>query len=107
MINQYILGAIMISALVTWLPRVLPYVFVRFATLPDKLIKFLAYLPLTIIFALILSSLFPGRVGGWPKIQWIELVAVLPTFVILGKTRNVMLAVVAGILCVATLRYLF
>lgn len=107
MIDTYILSAILVSMLVTWIPRVLPYGLVRLAELPEKLVTFLSYLPVTIIFALILSSVFPGQVGAWPKVQWIELVAVLPTFVVLGKTRNVMLAVLAGVACVAFLRYLF
>lgn len=107
MINQYILGAILVSALVTWLPRVLPYGLVRLGELPDKVVQFLGYLPITIIFSLILSSVFPGQIGRWPQVQWIELVAVFPTFLVLGKTRNVMLAVLAGVLCVAFLRYLF
>ena len=107
MIDQYIFGAILVSTVVTWVPRVLPYGLVRLAELPDKVVKFLGFLPLTIIFALILSSVFPGQIGGWPQVQWIELTAVVPTFLVLGKTRNVMLAVLAGVLCVAFLRYLF
>ena len=107
MIDPYILGTILVSLLVTWVPRVLPYGLVRMAELPDKVVQFLGFLPLTIIFALILSSVFPGQIGGWPQVQWLELVAVAPTFWVLGKTRNVMLAVLAGVLCVALLRYLF
>lgn len=107
MINNYIFAAIIVSMLVTWIPRVLPYVIVRFADLPEKVVKFLGYLPITIIFALILSSFFPGQKGSLPQVQWIELTAAVPTFIVIGKTRNVMLAVVTGVLCVAILRYLF
>lgn len=107
MINSYIFAAIIVSALVTWGPRILPYMLVRLAALPDKVVQFLSYLPVTIIFALILSSIFPARMGSLPDIQWMELTAAVPTFIVISKTRNVMLAVVTGIICVAVLRYLF
>ncbi len=107
MVSSYLMGAILVSALVTWVPRILPYFLVKIAELPEKVVKFLSFLPITIIFALILSSLFPARSGQLPSVQWIELVAVVPTFVVMAKSKNVMLAVVVGICCVAGLRYFF
>lgn len=107
MIDSYLMGAILVSALVTWGPRVLPYFLVRMAELPEKVVKFLGFLPVTIIFALLLSSVFPASKGQLPGVQWIELLAVIPTFVVIGKTKNVMLAVLTGVCCVAVLRYLF
>lgn len=107
MINTYVLVAILVSMLVTWLPRIMPYFVVRFARLPEKVVTFLNYLPLTIIFALILSSLLTGERGELPQVKWIELVAVVPTFFVVVKSKNIMLSVVVGVVCVALLRLAF
>lgn len=104
MISSYVIAVIVISMLVTWVPRVFPYILVRFAELPPKVIKFLGYLPITIIFALILSSIFTVEKGHLPQIKWIELVAVAPTFLVVAKSKNVMLAVLIGVAAVAVLR---
>ena len=107
MIDTYVLAAIIVSALVTWIPRIFPYILVRFAKLPDKVVQFLGYLPITIIFALILSSIFTVEVGSLPRLNWLETIAVLPTFLVISKSKNVMLAVVTGIICIAFLRLVF
>lgn len=104
MINPYILTAIVAAMLVTWIPRVFPYFLVRFASLPNKVVAFLGYLPITIIFALVLSSIFTEKTGSLPQLKWIEAVAVLPTFLVVLRSKNVMLAVMTGVLCVAVLR---
>ncbi len=107
MTNNAILAAIVVAMLVTWVPRIFPYVLVRFATLPDKVVTFLGYLPLTIIFALVLSSIFAEEVGRLPQIKWIETLAIFPTFWVVLRTKNIMFAVVVGVACVAILRLLF
>ncbi|WP_193441085.1 AzlD domain-containing protein, partial [Streptococcus suis] len=56
MIKTNILLIILVAALVTWVPRVLPFVLTQNKSLPPKLVKFLSFLPITIIFALTLSS---------------------------------------------------
>lgn len=107
MTKTYILLAIALAALVTWLPRILPYLIIRVVKLPDKLIRFFNYLPISIIFALLLSSLFRTKVGHLPMVKWLEMLAVLPTFIVMLKTKNVMLTVLVGCASMAILRLLF
>lgn len=104
MIDQFILMAILLSALVTWLPRTLPFFLVRIAELPDKMLRFFTYLPISIIFALILSSIFEVEIGELPQLKLGEFLAVIPTFIVMLKTKNVMAAVIVGVLCMALLR---
>ncbi|MGT2742758.1 AzlD domain-containing protein [Streptococcus plurextorum] len=104
MTSTYLLAAIVLSALVTWLPRVLPYFIVRLVTLPEKLVKFFNFLPISIIFALLLASLFDTKVGQFPTVKLAELLAVIPTLWVMLKTKNVMLAVVLGCVTIALLR---
>ena len=41
--------------------------------------RFLKYLPVSIIFALILSSVTNAKTGQLPSFKWLDLIAVFPT----------------------------
>ena len=93
MISKYILLAILLSALVTWIPRVLPFILVKYKGLPPMAERFLKYLPVSIIFAL-------------PSFKWLDLIAVFPTSYVAFKYKNLIATVVFGVVLVALLRYL-
>ncbi|HFI0632510.1 TPA: AzlD domain-containing protein [Streptococcus suis] len=107
MIKTSILLIILVAALVTWGPRVLPFVLTQNKSLPPKLVKFLSFLPITIIFALTLSSIMDEEVGSLPSLLSVESLALLPTFLVVLRTKNILLAVVVGVLTTATLRLIF
>ncbi|HEP1794790.1 TPA: AzlD domain-containing protein [Streptococcus suis] len=107
MIKTSILLIILASALVTWLPRVLPFVLTQNKSLPPRMVKFLSFLPITIIFALTLSSIMDEEVGSLPSLLPVESLALLPTFFVVLKTKNILLAVLVGVLTTAALRLLF
>ncbi|HEL2441014.1 TPA: AzlD domain-containing protein [Streptococcus suis] len=107
MIKTSILLIILASALVTWLPRVLPFVLTQNKSLPPKLVKFLSFLPITIIFALTLSSIMDEKVGSLPSLLPVESLALIPTFLVVLRTKNILLAVVVGVLTTAALRLIF
>ncbi|BCP64821.1 TPA: AzlD domain-containing protein [Streptococcus suis] len=107
MIKTSILLIILAAALVTWVPRVLPFVLTQNKSLPPKLVKFLSFLPITIIFALTLSSIMDEKVGSLPSILPVESLAILPTFFVVLKTKNILLAVLVGVITTAALRLIF
>lgn len=107
MIKTSILLIILASALVTWLPRVLPFVLTQNKSLPPRMVKFLSFLPITIIFALTLSSIMDEEVGSLPSLLPVESLALIPTFLVVLRTKNILLAVVIGVLTTAALRLLF
>lgn len=107
MIKTSILLIILASALVTWLPRVLPFVLTQNKSLPPRMVKFLSFLPITIIFALTLSSIMDEEVGSLPSLLPVESLALIPTFFVVLKTKNILLAVLVGVLTTAALRLLF
>ncbi|AER18514.1 AzlD domain-containing protein [Streptococcus suis] len=107
MIKTNILLIILMAALVTWVPRVLPFVLTQNKSLPPKLVKFLSFLPITIIFALTLSSIMDEKVGSLPSFLLVESLALIPTFLVVLRTKNILLAVVVGVLTTAALRLLF
>ena len=105
-VHSWIFLVIMISAVVTWIPRILPFVLVKYRGLPDPVLRFLKYLPIAIIFALILSSLVEGKAGQLPQVQWVDLVATIPTMIVAFRYKNLMGTVLFGIVLVALLRLL-
>ncbi|MGO0105937.1 AzlD domain-containing protein [Streptococcus suis] len=107
MIKTSILLIILAAALVTWVPRVLPFVLTQNKSLPPKLVKFLSFLPITIIFALTLSSIMDEKVGSLPSLLPVESLALIPTFLVVLRTKNILLAVVVGVLTTVALRLIF
>lgn len=97
---------IVLAAVANWLPKVFPHLLVRFAKLPQQLVVFLSYLPVSIMFALILSSLFQTEIGQWPSLKSVEALAVVPTVATLSKTKNIIWTVLIGVGTVAVLRAL-
>ena len=107
MINNYIFVAILFSVLVTWLSRLTPFILVKYRGLPKIIERFLQYLPVSIVFALILSSITKGGVGQLPTFKWLDLIAVFPTIYIAFRYRNLVVTVIFGVVLVAGLRFIF
>ena len=105
-VNSWIFLVILTSAVVTWIPRILPFVLAKYRGLPDPVLRFLKYLPIAIIFALILSSLVEGKVGQLPQVRWMDMVATIPTMIVAFRYKNLMGTVLFGIVLVALLRLL-
>ncbi|MFZ7332781.1 AzlD domain-containing protein [Streptococcus pluranimalium] len=107
MTTKMILLGIFLGAIVTWIPRILPFILTKYKGLPEPLIRFLNYLPISIIFALTLSSLVNEQKGQLPHFHWLEMLAVIPTFWVAIKSKNILLSVVTGIVIMAVLRLVF
>ena len=106
-VNSWVFFVIVISAVVTWIPRILPFVLVKYRGLPDPVLRFLKYLPIAIIFALILSSVVSGKVGSLPQIKWLDFLAVFPTAFVAFRYRNLVGTVLFGVVLIAVLRLVF
>ncbi|MBF0779146.1 AzlD domain-containing protein [Streptococcus cuniculi] len=106
MIDRYVFLAILVALVVTWVPRVLPFVLSKGKSLPPLALRFLRFLPISIIFALTLSSVVDEQVGSFPRFLPIETLALLPTFLVVLKTKNILLAVAVGVAVTAGFRFL-
>ena len=93
-VNEFILIAILLGFVVSWVPRVLPFVLVKYKGLPDIVVRFLHYLPVSILFALILSSLTTEKIGHLPQFKWMEILATVPTVIVAFKSKNLLYAVI-------------
>ena len=107
MVSKYILMAIVFSSLVSWIPRVIPFILAKYKGLPPIVEHFLKFLPVSIIFALILSSVVSGKVGSFPQIKWLDFLAVFPTGFVAFRYRNLVGTVLFGVVLIAILRLVF
>ncbi|WP_019241152.1 MULTISPECIES: AzlD domain-containing protein [Bacillus] len=92
------------SAIVTFIPRVLPFLVVRNLNLPQSVIKWLSFIPICILTALIVDSfLIDGDLSV--SIDWNVLFAIIPTLIVAIWTKSLSLTVIFGIVCMAGIRY--
>lgn len=95
------------SAVVTFVPRVLPLVLLSKLELPEWGMRWLSHVPVAVMAALVGQeillvdgefALFRGN---------LELLAALPTFLVAIYTRSLLGTVVVGIFTMMVLRFLF
>ena len=105
--TSYILLTILGCTIVTWLSRVLPFVLLKKFDLPKAIIEYLSFVPIVIMSALWINSLFIQRIGEFPQINYENLLASLPTVVSAIISKSLLVIVVVGIVSLAIIRYVF
>lgn len=89
-----ILVLVLLMAAVTFIPRLIPLVFIRVDNIPKKLKIFLSYIPYAVLGALII----PGGVFGIPNRPWISII-VLAAAALISWIKNSI--IITLVLCVA------
>ncbi|MDN4067811.1 AzlD domain-containing protein [Paenibacillus vini] len=92
------------SALVTFLPRVLPLMVLSRMELPEWGIRWLNYVPISVMAALVGQELLLQD-GQFSLMNNIELLAAIPTVFVAMKTKSLLGTVVAGMVSIMVLRY--
>ncbi|OCG77896.1 AzlD domain-containing protein [Gilliamella sp. Occ4-3] len=103
--TTYSLLIILGCGLVTWLPRVIPFILVRKFQLPNVVTQFLSYVPLCILTALFVQNLFVAKEGHFPDFNVEYCLATIPTVIVAFLTKNLMCIVVTGMCFMALIRY--
>ena len=91
---------------VTYLPRALPVLALARRSLPEPVIRWLGFIPVAVLSAMLLPSLIVTEKGLDFSAQNIFLWAAIPTFLICWKTKSFVGAIVTGMGCVALGRLL-
>lgn len=104
-ITTYSLLVILGCGLVTWLPRIIPFLLVRKVQLPQVVIRFLSYVPLCVLTALFVQSLLIHREGQLPTINVEYALASIPTIITAVFTKSLLWVVIVGIGTMAFVRY--
>ena len=105
-ISIYSLLVILGCGLVTWLPRVIPFLLVRKVHIPQIITDFLSYIPLCILTALLVKSLTLYQKDTWPIMHTEYILAAIPTIISAIVTRNLMWVVIVGMAAMALIRSL-
>jgi branched-subunit amino acid transport protein len=95
------------SALVTFIPRVLPIAILSRIELPDWAMRWLSYVPIAVMAALVGQELLMPNGKLVPLQNNLELIAALPAFMIAIVTRSLLGTVVVGIISIMVLRFVF
>ncbi len=91
---------------VTYLPRALPVLALARRSLPEAVIRWLGFIPVAVLSAMLLPSLIVTEKGLDFSARNIFLWAAIPTFLVCWKTRSFVGAIVTGMGCVALGRLL-
>ncbi len=91
-------------AVVTYIPRMLPLVILSRFHLPPLVLRWLGFVPVTVLSALLARELLVsgGQLALPPSHP--HLIAALPAFVVAVRTRSLMGTVVTGMAAMALLR---
>ena len=100
---QLILG----MALVTYLPRVLPMLVLSNRSVPEKISKWMSFVPVSIFAALIFSDVFfwESQFNVNPIVN-IKLLPSVLVFIVAYKTKSLLWSMVLGIAAIALMVYL-
>lgn len=101
-----ILIIILGTALVTFIPRVLPLMVLSRFELPEWGTRWLSFVPISVMAALVGQEIFmhDGKISL--SFGNLEMLAAIPTFLMAVKTRSLLATVVTGIISLMVLRYI-
>ncbi|MBD1382015.1 AzlD domain-containing protein [Metabacillus arenae] len=95
---------IICCALVTIIPRIIPFLVVRNIALPEPALKWLSYVPVCILTALVAEN-FIIQTNQSLRIDWSVIVVLIPTLLIAIKTKSLSITVISGVVLMAVLRF--
>ena len=105
--RPWVLATVIGMMLVTYLPRMLPIVVLSRVRLPEWFGRWLSFVPVAVLSALLVPSILVKDGAVWVAPENKPLLAALPTFLIALKTRNLFASVLAGLAVIITLNLAF
>lgn len=90
--------------LVTFIPRIIPFLVARNFTISAPVEKWLSYLPVCIFTGLIVESLLESNGSNSIHINWEALLATIPTILVAFLSRSLLTTVLFGVVCMAIVR---
>ncbi|WP_056956998.1 AzlD domain-containing protein [Lacticaseibacillus pantheris] len=103
---EYSLLVVIGCGVVTWLCRVIPFILLKKWRLPAPVLEFLSFVPVSIMAALVVSSLFTQHLGRLPTLNVPYAIATIPSVVVAVVTRSLLAVAVVGIAALAITRLL-
>lgn len=106
-VTSYVLLIIIGSAIVTFIPRVLPLVLFSRIQIPQWGINWLKHVPIAVMAALLAQELLIVENKFSITGNLLELLAAIPAFVIAILTRSLLGTVLVGVASLMILRFFF
>ena len=106
MTDQHMLIIIILCGIVTILVRVIPFMMISRVNLPDVIIQWLSFIPITLFTALVLDGIIQqheGSVGYTLNVPFI--IALIPTVLLAIYTRSLTWTILGGSELIAQLRF--
>ena len=104
-VDLTVLLVILGCALVTIIPRVVPFILVKNVELPKPVIKWLSFIPICILTALVADSVLIQEESRL-LVDWPVFVVIIPTVLISIWTKSLSITVLVGIVMMAGVRFL-
>ncbi len=104
--NWLIILTIIGCGIVTWIPRVIPFIFSKKMVFSNRTKKFMSYIPMCILTALFAQTLFVSKIGEITTINKENLLASIPTIIIGFMTKSLIWTVITGIISMGFIRYM-
>ncbi|HDB6593702.1 TPA: AzlD domain-containing protein [Staphylococcus aureus] len=99
---------ILLCGIVTLLIRIIPFIMISKVQLPDVVVRWLSFIPITLFTALVIDSIIqqtPHGEGCTLNIPYI--IALIPTVILSIITRSLTITIISGIVIMAALRFFF
>ncbi|HCX2781526.1 TPA: AzlD domain-containing protein [Staphylococcus aureus] len=99
---------ILLCGIVTLLIRIIPFIMISKVQLPDVVVRWLSFIPITLFTALVIDSIIqqtPYGEGYTLNIPYI--IALIPTVILSIITRSLTITIISGIVIMAALRFFF
>lgn len=99
---------IILCGVVTLLVRIIPFVMISRVNLPEIVIKWLSFIPITLFTALIIDGVIQQHhhtLGYTLNLAYI--IAIIPTVLLAILTRSLTVTIIGGIITIACLRLVF
>ncbi|MDF2721969.1 MAG: branched-chain amino acid transporter AzlD [Paenibacillus sp.] len=106
-VDMTVLLIIIGCAVVTFIPRIAPFAVIRSLHIPPAILKWLSYIPICLLTALIVQGLLEESDPGLPTVNWLNLAILAPTLLTAIKSKSLLATVVVGIGSAALLRWIF
>lgn len=94
-------------AIVTWLPRILPFIIVKNVQLPPIVMKWLSYIPICILTALIVEHVWQIDTEGTLSISidFPFIAALIITLITAIWSKSLAITVIVGVVTMALIRF--
>ena len=108
MTDTHMLVVIILCGVVTLLVRIIPFMMISRVSLPDVVIRWLSFIPITLFTALVIDGVIQqhdNTFGYTLNLSYI--IAIIPTVLLAIFTRSLTITIIGGIITIACLRLIF